>query len=173
MNIEQMQQYARELAAAYEILRSDMERYVHDIDAHNLCSAVVELGGVPVTPALYSYSNPSDLPKKIKDACAFIIGDVDRKFIDRRGMQDLHTEVRLINHLFNADYLTQNHVVTFFSSRSVCASCRAAIMTTQQGFARTCAFNAMEFKAEVHGTVGEFVYPILPLGEEQEAVRYF
>jgi hypothetical protein len=173
MNVEQMQQHARELAAMYEFLRSDMEKYVHDIDAHNLCSAVVELGGVPVASALYSYSNPSDLPKKIKDAYAFIIGDVDHKFVERGGMQDLHTEVRLINHLFNANYLTQNHVVTFFSSRSVCASCRSAIMATQESFARTCAFNAMEFKAEVHGTVGEFVYPILPLGKEQAAVPYF
>ena len=159
MNVDQIKDHALALAGLYDMLRHDLEAYVHDIDAHNLCSAVVEKWGGG-SETFYSYSNPSGLPVHIRAAYNFIIGDVPVKFINRGGMQDLHTEVRLINYLFSNHYLDGKYTVTFFSSRTVCATCRAAIMQTVRHFGRTAAFNAAEFKVEIHGTIGEHIYPI-------------
>lgn len=161
MNLEQMRAHALEMAFVYEGLKQDLANYVEDIDAHNLCSAVIE-HGAKHEKTLYSYSNPAALPQKIKkEYVDLVIGDVAKKFIVRGGMQDLHTEVRLINQLYNDGFLTDNRVVTFFSSRSVCASCRAAIVTTYKTFGRSCAFNAMEFKVEAYGSITDKVFPIL------------
>src|SRR5450830_1247216 len=99
MNVEEMKEYALSFAAVYAFLVMDITAKGHDPDAHNLCSAVINLpdGRMEV---LYSYSNPSALRKALVAEYEFVIGDVPVKIIDRGGMQDLHTEVRLINHVY-------------------------------------------------------------------------
>lgn len=158
MTQEQVAQHALQLAAMYAFLAADM--YRHDVDAHNLCSAVVERGGRTLG-AWFAYSNLSALPAKLRDVYNFVDGKVDMKLIDRGGMQDLHTEIRLINHLHASGELTAGTVVSFFSSRSCCATCRSAIMATMRLLNGTVALMAYEFKAEAHGTITGNIYPIM------------
>jgi hypothetical protein len=95
MNVDLVKQHALELAAAYAYLLHKTEKRVHDPNDHNLCSAVVvpESGR---TKTLLSYSNPSALSAALKSEMGLCSGEVIDKFINRGGMQDYHTEVRLI-----------------------------------------------------------------------------
>lgn len=164
MNIQEACEHALFLSCAYNFLKLDLAeiRPNHDVDEHNLCSAVVECYGQdPIT--VLSYSNPSGLPVSINDFYEFVIGRVPNPVIVRGGMQDLHTEVRILNQLYDQGYLTPDsgvNVITFFSSRTCCPTCRDAINTVQNQFSRKVALNAIEFKAEYHGTVTEYMYPI-------------
>lgn len=158
MNELQMKSHALTLAGIYGFLLEDTSHRVYDVDAHNLCSAVVEREGVEIR-TFVSYSNPSSI-KSLVGPYELVGGDVDDKLVDRGGMQDLHTEVRLINHLHAAGLLVSPNVVTFFSSRSVCDTCREAILDTMQRLEGRVPFMALEFKAELFGTIGSQVYPI-------------
>ncbi len=144
MTIDQVRDHALHLAALYGMLMADMHR--HDVDAHNLCSAVVERSG-RIVGVYFSYSNPSALPAPVRAAYNFVEGRGIAKLIDRGGMQDLHTEIRLINHLYASGELTAGTVVSFFSSRSCCATCRSAILSTMQLLSGSIALMAYEFKA--------------------------
>ena len=171
MNIEQMKDHAREMAAVYAFLVQDLAHRKHDVDAHNLCSAVVELHGHPVQ-TLYAYSNLSALSKQIRERYRFIDGKVNAKLIDRGGMQDLHTEVRLINHINQAG-IQAGTVISFFSARSVCPTCRSAILSAMRLWQGGGGLMAYEYKAERHGYITDLVYPILAdPNAEQAAIPY-
>jgi hypothetical protein len=167
MTLDDVKTHALQMAAAYAFLIQDMHK--HDVDAHNLCSAVVERGGQTLA-TFFAYSNLSAIPAKLQQVYCFVDGKVDNKLINRGGMQDLHTEVRLINHLYANGYLVANTVVSFFSSRSCCATCRRAIMETMRLLSGTVALMAYEFKAEAHGSITENVYPIMQDRSASQAV---
>lgn len=170
MNIEQVKEHALILASGYFILGLNIASCgsSYDIDAHNLCSAVIERWGQP-TETIFSYSNPSGLPKGADAAFLNLVsGKVRNPIVDRGGMQDLHTEVRIINYLNDAGYFDAGQVpavVTFFSSRSVCPTCRSAIASVinpeKGNKGRNVAFNAMDFKAEYYRGIYKYIYPIL------------
>jgi hypothetical protein len=166
MTLDDVQTHALHMAAAYAFLVQDMHK--HDVDAHNLCSAVVERGGQALA-TFFAYSNLSAIPAQLQQAYGFVDGKVSHKLIDRGGMQDLHTEVRLINHLYANGYLVANTVISFFSSRSCCATCRRAIMETMRLLNGTVALMAYEFKAEAHGSITGNIYPIMQDGAATQA----
>ena len=158
MTEEQMKSHALELASVYSSLLEDTTGIKHDPDEHNVCSAVVEVGTHAET--FYAYSNVSALKAKKYSHYTWVTGEEGAKLINRGGMQDLHTEVRLINGLYAKGKLVQNAVVTFFSSRTVCNTCRPAIYTAMQMLAGRVAIMAFEFRVEQHGTLTAQIYPI-------------
>lgn len=173
MNQEQMRTHCLQFGAAYYQLLADTSATQHDPDEHNLCSAVVEHPQFGTMETIYSYSNPSALRARRFADYHLVEGEVANKLIDRGGMQDLHTEVRLINYLYDRDLLGTNTVVSFFSSRSVCGTCRPAIYETMRLLQGRCAFMAYEFKVEVFGSITGNVYPILQdVAGPQAAIRW-
>jgi hypothetical protein len=156
MNVERMQDYSRQLVALYTELIGAAEGYAHDPQAHNLCLAVCEFStGVE---EYLSYSNPSALKAKaLKYFRSSLIPyepSPNNALVSRAGpsgqvpMQDLHTEVRLINYLHSIGRLARAGSVTMFSTRTVCPTCRQAIYDTQKATALTCSFGAIELEAE-------------------------
>ena len=88
MTESDMKQHALVVAGLYAWLADDMKKRIHDIDEHNFCSAVVELNN-KVVGTFFSYSNPTALNKDTLKNYEFIDGKVDKKLINREGMQDL------------------------------------------------------------------------------------
>jgi hypothetical protein len=159
MTLDDVKKHALQLAAIYAWVVKDLSHRVYDPDQHNLCSAVVEQSD-RIIGTYFSYSNPSALPKEMVENYAFILGDDAPQIIGRGGMQDLHTEVRLINYLSTKKWLVSPNVIAFFSTRSVCATCREAILGTMLKLGGAVPFMAWEFKVELHGTVTGAMYPI-------------
>ena len=149
MSPEEIQTHAQNLYAPYCLLILENGGYVHDPEAHNLCSAIFESEGRKWE--FLSYSNVSGLPARVR---TFVQGSlipatpVENPLIKRGGMQDLHTEVRLINYLHSIGMFSRTGVLYFFSTRSVCKTCAKAISAAQQQHARTVAFVPLELKAE-------------------------
>ena len=143
------------MIAMYCMLLEETESMKHDIDAHNLCSAVVAFHNHP-TQTFYSYSNPSALQasrfRRFNFVTAKNLGN--RKIINRGNgpmSPDNHTEVRLLNHIYDQFSVRQFTSIWFFSTRTCCDMCRSAIyqfMTAVQ-----IPVFAYEFRAE------EFGYP--------------
>ena len=140
---------------------------------HNVCSAYIEYPNGR-NETLFCYSNPSKLKKELIDEYEFIIAsDITYKIINRGGMQDLHTEVRLLNYLYEYRLKeTSGAVINFFSMRSVCNTCRKAIYTFMKNVNGRHAVTAYEFKIEKFDYVPDYVYPISQNKGEQEAIKY-
>lgn len=171
MTKEQVKEQALILAAMYAFLDQDRSTPCYHVDKHNICSAYIEYPDKS-TETFFCYSNPSALKaKKIADYNFVVDADITKKLINRRGMIDLHTEVRLINYLYSKDKLKPNTVVNFFSSRSVCDTCRAAIYDTMRKLSGQVAFMAYEFKAEKSGFT-KFIYPITEHNRSQYGIDY-
>jgi hypothetical protein len=127
---------------------------VHDPEAHNLCTAVVERPNLE-TETYISYSNPSGLKTKpMRFVAKSLIpeGRPHKCIVQRPGRQDLHTEVRLLNYLYSVDLLNGPGTVTLFSTRSVCTTCRHAIAAVQKAVAKQCGLIALELRAEDKGS---------------------
>lgn len=173
MNIELAAECARLLLLLYEELKVIHEDLKHDPEAHNLCLAVVEESGKNQQEFL-SYSSPAALSVAGKKflgtalANAMVVGAPSgvTPFINRGGMQDLHTEVRLINFLAAAGLLRQvgstNNVITFFSTRTVCPGCQKAIITAQNAYPGT-GFVFVSLHAEERDHTLEQMYPGRPM----------
>lgn len=149
MTEDEIVQYAQNLYAAYCLLIIETDNFAHDPEKHNLCSAIVTNSSG--TKEYLSYSNVGSLPKGVK---TFVQGSlipstpVHNPLIARGGMQDLHTEVRLINYLYSIGELTKSGTVHFFSTRTVCPTCAKAIGYAQNACAKHVAFMPCELKAE-------------------------
>lgn len=161
---------AQELMAMYAFLLKDTETLKHDIDSHNLCSAVVGFSGYP-SATLYSYSNPSSLSAKRFDQYDFVkangIGDL--KIINRGTgpmSPDKHTEIRLLNHIYREVYTRTPTSITFFSTRTVCGKCRPQIYNFIEQI--QIPVMAWEFRAEIHGRPTNKVWSITE-GEREAA----
>ena len=162
MNADQMRDHCLQFAALYAFLQQDTAHRKHDPDAHNLCGAVIENRGAGTSETLFSYSNPSALKGAAYEGYDFVLGSGNSlNIINRGGMQDLHTEVRLLNALYGANKFFNGAEISFFSSRSVCPTCRAAIYSVMQKTNGQVAIMAYEFKVEKFGSMTENVYPIL------------
>lgn len=149
MTEDEIVSYAQNLYAAYCLLIIENDGFAHDPEKHNLCSAIVSnSGGVK---EYLSYSNVSGLSKSVR---TFVQGSlipstpVVNPLIKRGGMQDLHTEVRLINYLYSIGELERAGTVHFFSTRTVCKTCAEAIGFAQKSCAMHVAFMPCELKAE-------------------------
>ena len=60
MNLEQVKTHSLHLAALYAMLAQDMAgKSAHNIDAHNLCSAVIEHDGRVLDLSLIHISEPT------------------------------------------------------------------------------------------------------------------
>lgn len=173
MSLDEIKEQARILAALTCFLDEDVDTGKYSVFDHNVCSAYIEYpDGRKET--LFSYSNPSRLKKGLIGEYEFIIASgIPDKIIARGGMQDLHTEVRLLNFLY--EYRLKGitgAVINFFSMRSVCDTCRAAIYTFMKEVNGRHAVTAYEFKIEKYGCVTDYVYPITPNKGEQAAIKY-
>lgn len=172
MNEDEIVAYAQNLYSAYCLLILENEGYVHDPEAHNLCSAIVKNSAG--TYEFLSYSNVSGLSQKVR---LFVQGSlipstpVTNPLIARGGMQDLHTEVRLINYLYSIGLLSQSGMVYFFSTRSVCKTCAEAIAAAQKHCAQHVAFMPCELKAETGLDTIEKVHMFLSKKGTLGAVR--
>lgn len=171
MTKEEVKEQARILAAMYAFLDQDRSTTNYRVDDHNVCSAFIEYGDNR-TETFFCYSNPSALKaRKFAGYNLVVDKDFSKKLIDRGGMIDLHTEIRLINYLYAHDKLKPNTVVSFFSSRSVCGTCRSAIYDAMRSLSGQVAFMAYEFKVEADGFT-KYVYPITEHGICQEGIDY-
>lgn len=173
MNEDQMKQHALELAGIYYMLLDDTKHVKHDPDAHNVCSAVVQpMGGGP-TETYYSYSNISALKAQKYQKYTWVTGEEGAKIINRGGFQDYHTEVRLINGLYAKGKMVDGTVIFFFSSRTVCNTCRPAIYTAMRFLQGRVGFMAFEFRVEQHGTLTDNIYPIHQTsGQQHGGINY-
>jgi hypothetical protein len=162
MNADLVKTYAQNLLFLYVELIAANDGYKHDPEAHNLCSAVCEMSdGVS---EYVSYSNPSGLAVNVrKYVLSAFIPDVKihNAVIERGGMQDLHTEVRLLNYLHSIGMFDKVGTISFFSTRSVCKTCADAIAEAQRKFARNVAFVPFELKAEDRGQDLSTIYAFL------------
>ena len=154
----------------YAALLQDTERMKHDIDAHNLCSAVVAFHNHP-TQTFYSYSNPSALQARRFQQYEFVTakGLGNAKVINRGNgpmSPDNHTEVRLLNHLWSQFSARQFTSIWFFSTRTCCDTCRSAIY--QFMAAVQIPVFAYEFRAEKYGTPTEYMWTITERRDYQE-----
>ena len=149
MNEATAQEHALHLLALYTELVQANEGCAHDPEEH-LCTAVVERSS-GATETFISYPNPSGLRTRAMQgvpASLIPVGRPHRCLIHRSGRQDLHTEVRLLNHLYSIERLSRPGTVTLFSTRSVCTTCRSAIATVQAAVSRQCGLVAPELRAE-------------------------
>ena len=150
MTEEEVKKYAFNLYALYVELLATNKGYAHDPEAHNLCSAVCNFVGGENYEFL-AYSNPSGLATNVKK---YVLGSliptnkINGAIIDRGGMQDLHTEVRLLNYMADQGYLAKTGTISFFSTRSVCSTCAKAIAWVQALCAKNVALIPYELKAE-------------------------
>lgn len=162
MNIETAKKYAENLLFLYVELMAANDGYKHDPEAHNLCSAVCEM--TDGTYEFLSYSNPSGLAVNVKK---YVLGafipdtKIHNAIIQRGGMQDLHTEVRLLNYMHAQGIFSKIGTVSFFSTRSVCKTCASAIALAQKTFAQHVAFVPFELKAEDRGKQLSEIYMFL------------
>lgn len=153
MTEEEVKKHGFNLYALYVELVLVNKDYAHDPEAHNLCSAVCQFTD-GTNYELLAYSNPSSLATNVKK---YVLGSlipankIHRAIIDRGGMQDLHTEVRLLNYLADQGYLGKTGTISFFSTRSVCKTCAEAIAKAQKICAANVAFIPYELKAETWG----------------------
>lgn len=172
--LEEVVSSARELMAMYAFLMQDTEGLKHDIDSHNLCSAVVGFEGLP-SATLYSYSNPSALTAKRFDQYEFVKANEmgDLKFINRGCgpmSPDNHTEIRLLNHVYREVYTRPSNSITFFSTRTVCDLCRPQIYKFIESV--QIPVMAFEFRAEVYGTPTSKVWAITEGGREAGEINW-
>lgn len=115
------------LASLFCFLEDDRDTATYKVEDHNICSAVIEKNGLVSNPYM-SYSNGSRISKKMRCEYEFIPDlKTDNKLINRGGMQDLHTEIRLLNYLHASGTLQGPCDIHLFSSRSVCPTCLSAI----------------------------------------------
>jgi len=166
MTEEDFQIHGGTLLMLYQELEADLQGYVHDPAAHNLCSAVVE--GYSSTAATardcrqvyFAYSSPKGLP-------GWLLSKYEKSYLipsDRpmgalfhgSGMGLLHTEVRLINYLWahrtTPGILPSAGEINFFSTRTVCGGCQRKIGEAQGRFSGiNLAFRPFELSAESFG----------------------
>ncbi len=173
MTEQEMKDHALVLASVYASLLDDTKHVKHDPDAHNVCSAVVQpMGGAPAE-TYFSYSNISALKAQKYQKYNWITGEEGAKIINRGGFQDYHTEVRLINGLYAKGKMVDGTIIFFFSSRTVCNTCRPAIYTAMQILQGRVGIMAFEFRVEQHGTLTDNVYPIHQTsGQQHGGINY-
>lgn len=171
MTFDMVKEQARILAAMYAFLDEDRSTPTYQVIDHNVCSAYVEyVDGT--NEAFFCYSNPSALKAKKFDCYNLVKDDmIINKLINRGGMMDLHTEVRLINYLYSVGKLKPGTVVNFFSSRTVCDTCRTAIYTAMKTLFGSVAFMAYEFKVEDKGFT-DYIWPITMKDTPQDCIKY-
>ncbi len=156
--------HASNLVFAFNELSEDMKNYVHDVAAHNLCSAVVEgyssFSGVKDFERHYlAYSSPKGLPKRMQEKYQSILippNNPHGSIFDGAGMAYLHTEVRLLNFLWanrnERQIMPAMGQLNFFSTRSVCGGCAKYIGMAQKEFSSVnIALIPFELQAERYG----------------------
>lgn len=163
MTEQEVIKYAENLYFLYAELIAANDGYKHDPEAHNLCSAVCQMTD-GTNYEFLSYSNPSGLAVNVRKyvLSSFIPGDkIQNAIIQRGGMQDLHTEVRLLNYMADQGIFNKDGTVSFFSTRSICTTCADAIGMAQRKFAKNVAFIPFELRAEDLGSSISEVYSFL------------
>lgn len=163
MTEQEIIKYAENLHFLYAELILANDGYKHDPEAHNLCSAVCQMTD-GTNYEFVSYSNPSGLAINVrKYVLSSLIpnGKIINAIIQRGGMQDLHTEVRLLNYMADQGIFSKTGTVSFFSTRSICPTCVKAIGYAQEKFAKNIAFIPFELKAEDRWSSLSEVYAFL------------
>jgi len=140
------------IGAAFPWLREDLgplDNGTYDADAHNSCTAFVELqDGHRKT--LFAYSDSSRMNKKNREF--YEIPDPSQ-YADRFGlshMQAAHTEAKLLNYVINT-YSQGNAFkhVTLATARAPCKSCSKVIAQFEAWYPNKITVH--HFSAEQHG----------------------
>ena len=162
---ENLQLWALSVRLCWNDIFDDLNhRQFYNFEDHNLCGAFVLKNRNYLGSAL-CFSNPSALSKRLLAKYKFVEGDVDYKIINRGGMRDFDTEVRLLNYLwygFRDDQIT----IYLLSMRSVCPHCLRAIEHYRNTVGKFHKINTFEFRTErKQGYPTDILYSV-PEGKE-------